>query len=104
MENSWYKLKYTPIEYVNNQDLKDLIKIIKLLSDNVSFSERVMVFIPLYMDIQNTTLFFPPKTVNLMLEKALILCGAEKCPQPDINDIIVYIGNNKKKHHFFSDN
>jgi len=39
-----------------------------------------------------------------MLEKALILCGAEKCPQPDINDIIVYIGNNKKKHHFFSDN
>ena len=99
MKNIWYRLEFT----LKNKTIIDLEKIIEKLFDNPRFWNDVMVFRPKKPDFRNTVWIFPPRTVNLMLEKALKLCGAVECPQPKIDDIAVDKGNELDIHSFFMD-
>ena len=104
MKNDWYRLELDSVEYVKNKNIKELEKIIAALFQDPKFWDDVMIFMPKDIDISESIVWiFPPKTVNLLLEKILILCGAKKCLQPNIDDVSVYRGNAQDIHAFFSD-
>ncbi len=103
MNKNWYKLECTHFEYVTNKIIKDLEKIIDKLFDDPRFWNDVMVFSPRNINKLKIVWIFPPKTVNLGIEKALKMCGAKTIPQPDINDVSVHFGDESNIDYFFSD-
>jgi integrase len=103
MKKDWYRLEFNSLEYVKNEKIKVLEKIISTLFQDPRFWDDVMILTPKDVDFREAMVWiFPPKTVNLMLEKLLINCGAEKCSQPNIDEVSVYIGNHQNIHDFFS--
>ena len=99
MKNIWYRLEFT----LKNKTIIELEKIIEKFFDDPRFCNDVMVFRPNKTDFRTIVWIFPPRTVNLMLEKALRSCGALECPQPKIEDVTVDKGNVLDIQSFFPD-
>ena len=101
MQKLWYKLEFAQIS--KTQSILDLEKIIDNLLIHPQFGKDVMVFRPKGLDFKKTVWLFPPRTVNLMRENALKLCGAIECPQPNVDDVTVDIGDVLDIQSFFLD-
>lgn len=95
----WYKLEFSPVS--KTQSILDLETIIDNFFIHPQFGKDVMVLRPKELDFKKTVRLFPPRTVNLMLERGLKLCGAIECPQPKIEDVVVEIGDELDVQSFF---
>ena len=103
MNNDWYRLDLSITDNDKQKNIDDLKRIINELFTNPDFCNEVMIFSPKKEGLKFSPVWFiPPKTINLMLEKTLILCGAEKCAQPEIDKVSVSIGEEQNIHDFFS--
>lgn len=103
MNKNWYKLEFSDVERIKNQNIKKLETIVEELFDDQKFAKDVMVLAPKKIDHLKTVWIYPPKTVNLGIEKTLKICGAKIIPQPNINDVFVHIGDDSNIEYFFSD-
>ncbi len=101
MNESWYKLEFTPIEYVKSAGITKLESTVKLLLNDPIFGVDIMVLTSDVFDVKRTVWIFPPRTVKLMPQTTLTNSGAELCPAPDINELSVLFGNELDKDAFF---
>lgn len=104
MNNDWYKFDFVTNNPNKKECISDFKRIIDKLFQDPMFYNDIMIFSPKEENVKFTTIWIiPPKTANIpMIEKKLILCGATKCPQPDIDEVSVFQGEEQNIHYFFS--
>jgi len=103
MNNEWYMLEFVPNDSKKKKYVSDFKKIIDKLFNDKMFFNDVMIFSPRDEATKITTWIIPPKTANIpMIENVLIMCGATKCSQPNIDEVSVFQGEEKNIHDFFS--
>ena len=103
MNNNWYKLNFVTDDLEKKKCVNDFKQIIDKLFQDPMFCNDIMIFSPIEENTKLITIWIiPPKTANIpMIEKILLMCGAEECPQPNIDQVSVFQGEEKNIQDFF---
>ena len=97
----WYKIQFTPVDFVK-KDLNTLYESLGKLLESPIAGDDIAVFTLTSVQLPERIWLFPPKTVNLTKD-LLVSYGAEPCEEPDQNEVAMEIGNQRVIDSFFSD-
>ena len=102
MEKNWYSLDISTTNREKQKHVNDLKRRINTLFTNPNSWDEIMIFSPKKEGIKFSPIWIiPPKTVALLPKETLTFSGAEKCHEPDINEVSITIGEEQNIHYFF---